>query len=210
MEICKAWRGEHPNTVDYWYALQDASIEAVLHPGRSTYVNDMTFKMIDEWLSLRLPDGKRIWYYTPEIRLGWPQWHKPAEKEKCAAGICGCEKVPKLYYRANKEGQWRWVSTYGGKNCENATQGVSRQILFPAMLEIDRVWGEPLRQRGLIKPWESPITLSVYDEIVCEVPEDFADARDFEEIVMNRLSQLRWMDGWPVSVEVWEGARYKK
>jgi DNA polymerase len=215
IEICKAWRRKHEATCNYWREMEYAAHRAVQHPGREVWCNEVSYKVIDEWLSMRLPDGKRIWYREPQMRLGWPQWHKPefdedGEPNDCAAGTCDCEKVPKLYYKTQKTGRWQTVSTYGGKLTENATQAISRQILFPAMLAIDAAWGAPLRAKGLIKPWESVITLSVYDEIVCEVPEDFATGDDFRRIVLDAVQSLAWAEGWPISVDVWEGERYKK
>ena len=194
VEICKAWRAEHPMTVLFWRELEKCAILAIRNPGEVFWANEIGFEIVDDWLSMILPNGKRIWYYKPELRVGMPSWHKPEEDEKCAEGSCTCRPVPKITYMAQKTGQWKRVYTYGGKLAENATQATSREILVPAMLRAEA--------SGY------PIILSVYDEIVAEVPLGQGSKAEFEEIM--KQSAGPWMDGWPIGVDAWEGDRYKK
>lgn len=208
VEICKSWRGEHPATTGFWKGLERAAIRAVAHPGEVCECRNVAFEKIDAWLACWLPNGKRIWYFDPQLRLGMPAWHKPEEYEECAAGECDCEPVQKLSYMAQKEGQWKRVYTYGGKLAENVTQAASREILIPAMLR--------LREYGY------PIILSVYDEVVCEVPNGFGSAKEMEEIMAESPGDWGgflpkgsnywrdWAKGWPVRADAWEGSVYKK
>ena len=78
-------------------------------------------------------------------------------------------------------------------NCENATQAVSRQLLKPAELAAEAAG--------------YPVVLSVYDEIVCEVPRGHGSTIEFRAI-MEALPD--WAGGWPIRAEVWEGERYRK
>ncbi len=192
IEICKAWRKEHPEIVKFWYAMERAAIKAV-EAGREVECQALSFKVIDEWLSMRLPDGKRIWYWAPELRVKMPKWHDPATKEDCAAGTCRCEPQPQLTYMAQKFGQWKRVSTYGGKLVENATQATARQILTPSMLRVEK--------HGY------PIVLSVYDEVVCDTPLGHGSMKEFEAILGEREGFFR---DWPIGVDCWEGHRYRK
>ncbi len=191
-EIKDAWREKHPAIKQFWYDLEAAAVECV---GRNveTEARDISFKRIDEWLAMRLPNGKRIWYWWPELRLTDPPWHDPEEWEDCAEGTCRCEPRNQLTYMAQKEGQWKRVSTYGGKLAENATQATSREILVPAMLG--------LRDAGY------PIILSVYDEVVAEPKIGWGSVKEFAEIM---LDVPRWAEEYPINVDVWEGDRYKK
>jgi DNA polymerase len=193
IEICKAWRAEHPAIVDLWRNLETEALDAVRHK-RETGYRQIGFDVVDEWLAMILPDGKLIWYRDPEIRHGMPNWHKPAEKEECRAGTCDCRPVPKLTYMAQKEGQWKRVSTYGGKLTENATQATARQRLVPSMLRLKRAG--------------YPLILSVYDEIVAEVPNGFGSIEEFAAIMREPAGD--WDADWPIDVDVWEGDRYKK
>lgn len=200
IEICKAWRAEHPAIVNFWYDLERAAVQAVRDGGKygPVWVREISFEMVDEWLSMILPDGKRIWYYDPQIRMKMPKWHKPeanedGEPNDCARGTCDCKMQPYLTYMAQKEGQWKRVSTYGGKLAENATQATSRQILVPAMQAAEAAGYK--------------IILSVYDEIVVEVPEDFGSVEEFKSIMAIRPA---WAADWPISVDAWKGKRYRK
>lgn len=192
----RAWRKEHPATTDFWFNLEDAAICAVEGgDGHKTSVepSGIEFEVIDEWLTMRLLNGKRLWYFKPELRAVMPRWHQPAVKDDCAAGKCDCKMKSQLTYMAMKEGQWKRVATYGGKLAENATQATSRE------------WLEVAKKRAAAAGY--PIILTIYDEIVAEVPTDFGSAKELEEIM---CSPVEWAPGWPVGVSVWEGGRFRK
>jgi len=193
IEICQAWRREHPMIVKMWRGLEQACLEAVEHPGTVTGYRDIGFEIKDEWLSMILPNGKRIWYFNPQLRTKMPRWHQPLIKEECREGSCSCRPGLGVTYMAQKEGQWKRVNTYGGKLTENAVQATSRELLIPAMFRV--------RDAGY------PIILSVYDEIVCEVPHghgSMAELKELLEILPDFAA------GWPITAECWEGERYRK
>ena len=201
IEICKTWRDRHPNIRQHWYDLENAAVRCV-KDNVETEVNMISFRCIDEWLSMRLPSGKRIWYWQPELRLGMPPWHKPdsddEKYEDCRLGICDCRPRHSLTYMAQKEGQWKRVWTYGGKFAENEAQGTSREILIPAMLKL--------------RKYSYNIILSVYDEIVCEMPYGKGSVEEVAEIMAESAGQWAYYNGrpWPIFVDVWEGERYRK
>ncbi|KKM18300.1 hypothetical protein LCGC14_1667130, partial [marine sediment metagenome] len=92
IEICKSWRAEHPAIVGFWHDLENYAIEAVRTPGSLCVVNNfIEFECVDEWLTMVLPNGKRIWYWDPQLRACMPQWHRPASEAECAAGACDCQ-----------------------------------------------------------------------------------------------------------------------
>ena len=197
VSFVRAWRDLHPNIYGSWRGLEDACIEAVSSPGRTTGYRQIGFERVDGWLTMILPNGKRLWYWAPQLRLTMPRWHDPEVSEDCAAGTCDCEPRPQVHYMAQKEGQWRSTPTYGGKLCENAVQATSRELLKPAELAIEAAG--------------YPVVLSVYDEIVCDVPNNFGSAKEFSEIVAEAIAGLDWARGWPIRMdEPWEGNRYKK
>ena len=193
----RAWRELHPNIVSFWRGLENACLEAVRNPGRTTGYGQIGFERVDGWLTMILPNGKRLWYWAPQTRLVMPRWHEPDVREECAAGECDCQPRPQVHYMAQKEGRWRLTSTYGGKLCENAVQATSRELLKPAEMAIERA--------------SYPVVLSVYDEIVCDVPASHGSAKEFFEIVAEAVAKLKWAEGWPIRMdEPWEGGRYKK
>jgi DNA polymerase len=193
IEICRSWRSEHPETVALWAGLQAASIRATRLGTREVYKN-LSFEVVDEWLTMILPNGKRLWYWKPQIKVVPPRWCRPEKEEACALGTCNHTPIPQLSYMAQKEGQWLRVSTYGGKLTENACQAVSREILVPATLRAEEAGYMPV--------------LTVYDEIVVEVPEDFGSIDEFKLLMAGPLPD--WCVDWPVSVDAWEGQKYRK
>ena len=193
IEICQAWRAEHPQIVNLWHGLQAAAIEAT-RSGDETYFGEIGFEIVDEWLTMILPNGKRLWYRDPYVKAVRPHWCKPKEFDDCADGSCKHYPVPQLSYMSQKEGQWRRVSTYGGKLTENACQAVSREILVPAMQRVEDAGYH--------------VILNVYDELVCEIPKDFGSIEEFEDLMAGPLPD--WAEGWPVRVDAWQGDRYKK
>jgi DNA polymerase len=188
----RAWRDAHPRTVALWRSLEAAALTA-MGGGKSYISNDVYFERIDEWLTMCLLNGKRLWYYQPEVRMGWPAWHKPKTDEDCAAGTCDHEKVPQLTYMSQKEGQWRRVSTYGGKLTENLVQATSRELMEHARLQAEAAGYHPI--------------LTVYDELLCEEDEDFGSPEELKEI-MEQLPEWAW--DWPITADPWSGTRYRK
>lgn len=195
IEICRAWRREHPAIVKFWADLEAAAIAAVRNPGLGACAGLISFEVVDEWLSMILPNEKRIWYREPALKVKPPAWHQPATKVECRDGTCKCRPRACITYKAQKEGQWKEVTTYGGKLAENACQAVSREYLIPSMLNV--------RKHGY------PIILSVYDEVVCEVPDGHGSKAEFEELLANAPGR-EWAAGWPIRVDAWVGGRYKK
>ena len=198
VKICKGWRKEHPATVKFWYDLDDAAKHALEFPGSIPEVRGIRFQKEEHWLTMRLLNGKKLYYFAPEFRLRMPPAHKPKEIEACAKGTCSHEPRRVVSYMAVKEGRWQRIYGYGGKWSENAVQAHAREILEACKGEVERVFHE-------VKP--TPIVLCVYDEIVCEVPEDMVSLEKFEKALSYRED---WYKDWPISCDAWVGERYRK
>lgn len=99
----------------------------------------------------------------------------------------------KLKYRGVKNGVPMWVDTYSGKLAENCTQAICRDLFVESMIRLEAAGFN--------------IVMHVHDEVVAEIDniEGGLDA-------FNRWMALRpsWAAGFPISVEGWEGTRYKK
>jgi DNA polymerase len=168
-------------------------VEAVEFPGRETGYRDIGFEIVDDWLTMILPNGKRLWYREPELQAKMPQWHQPETKEECADGSCDCEPRMQVSYMAYKNSKWKRVFTYGGKIMENATQAACREILVPAINRLEK--------------YGYNVILKIYDEAVCEIPENFGSKEEFKEIL---LEPQPWFEHWPINADVWTGPRFKK
>ena len=193
IQMVRGWRDDHPAIVNFWWALDEAAVAAVRHPGETFRVRECAFQTRDEWLTAILPDGKRLWYRDPQLRAVMPRYHDVANRKECADGSCDCRPRPQVTYMAQKEGQWKRVSSYGGKWAENATQAACRQVMAAAV--------------GRLRAAGYPLVLTVYDEGVAEVPLGQGSLEEFEELMT--ASEEPWKN-WPISAEVWQGDRYRK
>lgn len=110
-----------PEVVDLWYGLERAATDAVWEK-RPTEAYGIEFRIEDEWLTMRLPSGRKLWYYDPRpfrdfkfSTLGKPSWTSLTTKNS------------KTFRR----------TMYGGLITENAVQGIARDILRDAMFRAE-------------------------------------------------------------------------
>jgi DNA polymerase len=133
------FREEFGEVPVFWYASEDAAIEA-LRTGRTTTVGPLTFIPHGKGLlQMVLPSGRPLNYIRPLI-----------EKD---------ERFNKegITYEGKLQGTQKWarIKGYGGKWTEQSDQAISRDLLVAAMFRA--------RKKGL------PIVLHSHDELVCEV-----------------------------------------
>jgi DNA polymerase len=96
--------------------------------------------------------------------------------------------------RNNKRnGVWCEVRTYGGMLFENWDQAVARDLLVNGMFRVEYAG--------------YPIILTVYDEIVSEVPLSFGSQEQFDA-EMGTLPDHA--TGLPLGVAGWRKPRYRK
>jgi DNA polymerase len=134
-------------------------------------------------LYCRLLSGRCIVYHKPRLR--------PSDRKQDTFSLSyeGWNTNPKY-------GKYGWVrmDTYGGKLCENIIQGVARDILAHAIVNLERA--------------NYRVVLHVHDEIVCEIPELFGSIDEFESI-MSILPA--WAADWPIKAQGgWRAKRYTK
>jgi DNA polymerase len=192
IEMCKAWRAKNPKIVQFWYTAQDMAINAVRFPGEKFTFRGLSYLKEGDFLSMELLNGKKIWYYAPELRLTMPHYHSPKTKPECANGECYCEPQPQLTYMHWRNKQWLRVPTYGGSLVENITQASARELLVHSLDQVNQ---------------EFDVILAVYDAIAVE-----AEDTEEEEQKLARLMGVRppWAKNWPIFVDTWRAKRYKK
>jgi DNA polymerase len=182
--LVQTYRESYPEVKYLWYGLQDAAIKTVQKGVPHTY-SCIRYEIVNDnagkWLTCRLPNGRLLWYYDPII-----------ETVETAYGI-----KPQLTYmgRDNKKGgSWGRIRTYGGMLTENVVQAIARDLMVEGMIRVERA--------------DYPIILTVHDEIVAEPDEGHGSLSEFNALMAGPNSA--WATGCPVSVEGWEGPRYKK
>jgi DNA polymerase len=183
-----AYRQDNPEIPELWRNIEAAAIAAVDKPGTVTEYRGVSFKLFaDGWLGMRLPSGRAIWYRLPIVRT--------VEK-------FGREQRELSYMAQNPlTKRWERESTWGGKLVENAVQGLCRDLMALAMLELDAAGIAPI--------------LTVHDEIICEVPDEMVAALGGQEATRDHIINLMtrvpdWAKGFPIAAEGKWGGRYGK
>lgn len=167
-----------------WYEVGDAAIAAVKHPG-FTYTaasGKLSFCAKGGYLQMKLPNGRRIFYKSPIIKV------EPTNY--------GNRDV--LTYMAidPKTKQWRRERTWGGKITENAVQGFCRDLLFEAMEELE--YGQKI-----------PVVLSVHDQVVSEVLEEDQEwAKAKVQEIMEYVPD--WAKSFPIKADPKIALRFGK
>ncbi len=174
----RLWRRAHPKIASGWLALKNAAIAAVENPGTVVSVANgrLMYKTEGDFLICRLPSGRKLWYYKPQLRED--------KSGRVTLHYLGMNTVTR---------QWGPTSTYGGKQCENETQGGCRDLLVRGKFA--------LRDMGV------RLLGSVHDEPIGEVKEGW----DGQEEATRRLcANGKWDFGLPLAVEFHRGKRYRK
>jgi DNA polymerase len=141
-KVIDIYRGSHPEVVQFWYAIEEATKNAIRSPGHKFKVKVFNVFVRGKFLCIELPSGRLLRYLNP--RLAAKQTKFGMREEIRFTGVYQGKAVPE--------------STYGGKITENCIQATARDVMTSAMLN--------LKAKGF------KIVLSVHDEIVVDEPND--------------------------------------
>ncbi|MBQ8977319.1 MAG: DNA polymerase [Succinivibrionaceae bacterium] len=112
--LVNAWRNANPNIVKFWWAVDNAVMEAV-SKRTITKTHGLTFSFKSGMLFITLPSGRKLAYVKP--RIGMNQF--------------GGESITYEGIGATKK--WERLESYGPKFVENIVQATARDILCYAM-----------------------------------------------------------------------------
>lgn len=167
--LVQAWRSANPNIVKLWRNIEDKLKLTILYHV-TTETNKIKFRYQNNLLFIILPSGRELCYRNPKIEL-----------RKLGQEI--------ITYDDNKLG--KRIESYGAKFVENIVQGISRDILANAMINL--------------QPY-GHIVAHVHDEVVLECN---------REETVERICDLMnvsptWMPNINLKVEGFESMYYKK
>ncbi len=203
------WRKAHPNIQNLWYGLNDAANKiarnvAINNRGNyqvdieSIEVNGVNFHYLPDnggFMFMELPSGRSIAYPGIGRTMRWKEGfyiQKPEDMDPSMGRMS-------TFFMDNSGGRWHRVFLYGGLICENAVQGIARDLLAAAMLRIEAAG--------------YPIVVHVHDECVIEVPKKSAK-RIMDEFVKLMCILPDWADTphcpLPVVANGWMAERYVK
>lgn len=191
--IVKPWRKARPNITAFWKAVGDCALDAVRRPGHVYMYRDLKFAVRDRFLMIRLPSGRLLRYFDPEIEMLSSTWTDPETGEtstftRPAVTFMGMKQVD-----GKTVNQWTRVTTYGGKLTENIVQAFSRDVLRDGIIRVEK--------HGY------PVVMHVHDEATSLCAQDFGDLEEFEGLLSEVPS---WAKGLPLKAKGWKGIRYRK
>jgi DNA polymerase len=179
--VVDIYRGSNTAITRLWREMEQACVAAMTSPGAVYRVGDkIRFQFKDRFLRMVLPSGRALAYAKPALVDRATPWGSTQP----AVRVWGVNSVTR---------QWAPRDLYSGLLVENAVQAIAADLLWHAMLNVERA--------GM------PVVLSVHDEIVCEVPEAKASVPALVEAMCDKPS---WASGLPLAAEGWRGIRYRK
>ncbi len=140
-DIVRRWRGSNRRIYDLWYRVERAAQEAVEYGAITSLDKGVVISRDRNFLFIRLPSGRSLFYNQPQIRPG--AWN--GSKEIWFMGL----------NQTNKK--WGWISTWGGKLVENIVQAIARDLLCNA---INNLMAAGYR-----------IKFHIHDEVILEIPD---------------------------------------
>lgn len=176
-DCVKLYRQKYPKVVKLWKDFGDAAKTCLLEG--SAKAGKCALQMYDKDMHMVLPSGRHIVYRNAHTEMVVPAYCKFYNMPETP--------VPTVVYD-NPRGRG---FLYGSKLCENADQGIARDIMAAAILDCEK--------KGL------PIVVHVHDEIATEAEDD-----GLEELCEVMLNPPEWTRGIPILVEGYSGECWTK
>lgn len=134
-QLVNTWRNANPNITRLWWDIDKAAIQVVKEKGMQQ-VGKIKIQCKSGILFITLPSGRNLCYIKPRLE----------ENKFGREGI--------TYEGITENKRWGRIETYGPKLVENIVQGIARDLLAEALLNVDKVGYD--------------IVMHVHDEIVVE------------------------------------------
>jgi len=179
-----------PKIVNGWYTMERLAIEAVEKPGTVTRLESgkAMFKVEGtwphQWLVMRLPSGRRIKYYQPQVRTTVRKFRNGEKRESKKLVYMGVD---------TKTRRWGKTSTYGGKLTQNWNEGHCRDLLVAAKLRLEKAGYLPVG--------------TIHDEPITEIEVGRGSWEEAKELMLQVPAFSR---GMPIAVEGRRSKRYGK
>lgn len=157
-DIVSRWRKSNQRIQDFWYTVENNAVDTVRHGTVHTMPKGISFYRDREYLFIRLPSGRDLFYCRPELVTN--------AYGRSAVGFYGTSQTTR---------KWGLTETYGGKLTENIVQAVARDLLCSALTNLYRA-GYAIRfhihdEVILEVPEDSTMDLEEAVRLMCTLPE---------------------------------------
>lgn len=184
----QAFRELCPEIVQSWYDLENAVFK-VIRTKKPVEWGCLVIEYSKPFLTIRLPSGRKMYYFRPRIVERQMTVQKGAKKG---------QKYTKsnFQYEGKIDGANKWgkIYSHGGKLVENIVQALARDVLAEGLKKAHRMGFR--------------IVMHIHDEIVTEVPKD--SELTVDDLISCMAAQLPWAPGLPLGAAGWEGYFYRK
>lgn len=179
----EAFRELCPEIVDSWYEIERC-VKTTIRTHKTTKWRSLTFGLTKPFLWIKLPSGRKLYYYKPRIVTNT---HKNRKGESYT-------RQEIMYDGKKDQGGWGPQTTHGGKLVENIVQAIARDVLVNGMFLAEDIGFE--------------IAFHVHDEIITEVEDD--DLLGVDDLIACMSAKIDWAPGLPLGAAGWEGYFYRK
>lgn len=189
IEHVRIFRELCPEIVDYWYELENAAIKCITKK-MDVECGKVTFEWRKPFMTIRLPSGRRLYYFQPAI----------VNRTMTAKRADGTEeqytKRQISYMGTNqKSKKWERLFTHGGKLVENIVQAIARDVL----------------KIGIMRAHKDGfnIVMHIHDEIVTHQPKTDA-VHTVDRLRDLMTAPFKWGQGMHLGGSGWAGPFYMK
>lgn len=202
----QAFRELCPEIVQTWYALENA-VKRCLSTKQDVkvirrcddgpdYELPLTIEYRKPFLCIKLPSGRRLYYFDPKM------------EQRTMKGKDGEEYTKANFSYMSKPMQgngWVRVYSHGGKLVENIVQAVARDVLAIGMSRVDK---HGLSHEHL--PWDIETVMHIHDELVNEVDEEADDEQALAFVHRCMTAPISWAPGLPLGAAGFVHDCYRK
>ena len=175
-----AYRLSYAKVKNLWYQCEEAAINAVQTPGTVFDAGSkVRLKVSNDALWMILPSKRLICWQRPEVKLVMTPW--------------GAEKLGVTVHSQNTyTRQWGRNQLIGSSIFQSATQGLARDFLAHAMLNLEEAGYQVIN--------------SIHDEVLLLAE----SASVLDDVVAIMTTPPDWAPDMPLAAEGWTGERYRK
>lgn len=170
-QIVTDWRDASPNIVKLWWDV-DRAVKKCIKEKAEADVKRLHIFCESGFLFIELPSGRRLAYVKPKI----------------GENKFGGESV--TYMGVGEQKKWERIESYGPKFVENIIQGIARDILLHAMMNLR----------------DYRIVAHVHDEVIIEA----TDGMTVADVVKKMCITPRWARGLTLRADGYECEFYMK
>jgi len=192
------FRSGYPEIPQFWYGCEDA-IKRVIRTQRPFDFGYVQFDYRKPYLTIRLPSGRYIYYYRPQLRMKEFKFKRKRGSVGWTGAVDEIEVIKRLVfsYMGRKQGTTKWelVDAHGGVTTENIVQALTRDIL--------KVGLQRLHEAGFRVVGHS------HDEAIAIAPvgDNYYTLERMRQLMSAPIS---WAPGFPLNATAWSGAFYRK